>query len=174
LATVPRLAFVATEPPISPCPCPETEGDQAADTHIPFRIWTRPWAIPRWRAAGDHERHEPGGEGAVGMAERSDGDENIRQVSGCRHGGWRAMPSLSMQPRTGVRRRLRHAAAPCGPPVTPLACVVVKPVTTVTKRYIDDRLGKRFAIGWVPDTIVFMNAVPKASVGKFDKCAAAS
>jgi fatty-acyl-CoA synthase len=55
-----------------------------------------------------------------------------------------------------------------------LACVVVKPVTTVTKRYSDDRPGKRFAIGWVPDTIVFMNAVPKASVGKFDKCAAES
>jgi acyl-CoA synthetase (AMP-forming)/AMP-acid ligase II len=95
-------------------------------------------------------------------------------VSGGCHGGWRERPSVSLHERTGVRRRLRRTAAPCGSPVTPLACVVVKPVTTVTKRYIDDRLGKRFAIGWVPDTIVFMNAVPKASVGKFDKCAAAS
>jgi acyl-CoA synthetase (AMP-forming)/AMP-acid ligase II len=84
------------------------------------------------------------------------------------------MPSLSMQSRTGGASAAEACRGPLRPPATPLACVVVKPVTTVTKRYIDDRLGKRFAIGWVPDTIVFMNAVPKASVGKFDKCAAAS
>jgi hypothetical protein len=30
----------------------------------------------------------------VGKAERSDGDENIRQVSEYRHGGWRAGPSV--------------------------------------------------------------------------------
>jgi hypothetical protein len=56
---------------------------------------TRPCAIPKSCAAGGQKRHEAGGAGAVGRAERSDGDENFRQVSGCRHGGWRAMPSVS-------------------------------------------------------------------------------
>ena len=33
------------------------------------------------------KRHEAGGAGAGGRAERSDGDGNCRQVSGGRHGG---------------------------------------------------------------------------------------
>jgi hypothetical protein len=78
------------------------------------------------------------------------------------------MPSFSMRSRTGVRRRPRHATAPCGPPITPLACVVVKQGATVTTAHIDDHLGKRFAKWLVPDAIVFMDAVPKTSVGKFD------
>jgi hypothetical protein len=66
-----------------------------------------------------------GGEGAVGKAERSDGDENIRQVSKYRHGGWRERPSVSRRDCSGVRWRPRYAAGLCGPPITPLACVVV-------------------------------------------------
>jgi acyl-CoA synthetase (AMP-forming)/AMP-acid ligase II len=51
----------------------------------------------------------------------------------------------------------------------PLACVVVEPGATVTTAHIDDHLGKRFATWWVPDAMVFMDAVPKTSVGKVDK-----
>jgi fatty-acyl-CoA synthase len=51
----------------------------------------------------------------------------------------------------------------------PLACVVVKPGATVTKEQIYDHLGKNFAKWWMPDEIVFIDAVPKTSVGKFDK-----
>jgi fatty-acyl-CoA synthase len=50
-----------------------------------------------------------------------------------------------------------------------LACVVVKQGATVTTEHIDDHLGKRFAKWWVPDAMVFMDAVPKTSVGTFDK-----
>ncbi len=51
----------------------------------------------------------------------------------------------------------------------PLACVVVKPGATVTKEQIYDHLGKNFVKWWMPDDIVFIEAVPKTSVGKFDK-----
>ena len=44
-----------------------------------------------------------------------------------------------------------------------------QPGATVTTAHIDDHLGKRFAKWWVPDAMVFMDAVPKTSVGKFDK-----
>jgi acyl-CoA synthetase (AMP-forming)/AMP-acid ligase II len=81
------------------------------------------------------------------------------------------MPSFSRRSRTGVRRRPRHATAPCGPPITPLACVVVKQGATVTTEHIYAHLGKRFAKWWLPDEIVFMDTVPKTSVGKFDKTA---
>ena len=73
-----------------------------------------------------------------------------------------------MRSRTGVRRRPRYAATPCGPPITPLACGVVKQGATVTTAHIDDHLGTRFAKWWVPDALVFMDAVPKTSVGKCD------
>jgi hypothetical protein len=84
-----------------------------------------------------------------GRAKRSDGDENVRQVSGCRHCGGRAMPSVSLRERTGVRRRPRHAAAPCGSPITPLAGVVVTRGTTVTTAPIDapDLMGSRGGLG---------------------------
>jgi fatty-acyl-CoA synthase len=39
----------------------------------------------------------------------------------------------------------------------------------VTKEQIYDHLGKSFAKWWMPDDIVFIEAVPKTSVGKFDK-----
>lgn len=51
----------------------------------------------------------------------------------------------------------------------PLACVVIKQGATLTKEQIYDHLGKSFAKWWMPDDIVFIEAVPKTSVGKFDK-----
>lgn len=51
----------------------------------------------------------------------------------------------------------------------PLACVVAKPGATVTKEQVYAHLEKQFAKWWLPDDIVFIEAVPKTSVGKFDK-----
>ena len=51
----------------------------------------------------------------------------------------------------------------------PLACVVKKPGTELTKEMIYDHLLKQFAKWWMPDDILFIDAVPKTSVGKFDK-----
>lgn len=53
----------------------------------------------------------------------------------------------------------------------PLACVVPKPdyVGLVTKEEILDYLRPRIAKWWLPDDVVFIDAVPKTSVGKFDK-----
>src|SRR5262245_47971169 len=58
----------------------------ASKSRAAFR--PRPCAIPQSSTAGGHKRHAAGGEGAVGRAERSDGDENVRQVSAYRHVGW--------------------------------------------------------------------------------------
>src|SRR5678815_1989289 len=51
----------------------------------------------------------------------------------------------------------------------PLACIVVKPDAKVSKEQVYDFLGARFAKWWMPDDIVFIDQVPKTSVGKFDK-----
>jgi fatty-acyl-CoA synthase len=51
----------------------------------------------------------------------------------------------------------------------PLACVVKKPGADLTKELIYDHLEKHFAKWWMPDDIVFIESVPKTSVGKFDK-----
>lgn len=51
----------------------------------------------------------------------------------------------------------------------PLACVVLKPGHEATAREILDHVGTRFARWWVPDDVVFIQEVPKTSVGKFDK-----
>ncbi len=53
----------------------------------------------------------------------------------------------------------------------PLACVVPKPdfKNLLTKDEIYDHLRTRFAKMYLPDDIVFIEAVPKTSVGKFDK-----
>jgi fatty-acyl-CoA synthase len=51
----------------------------------------------------------------------------------------------------------------------PLACVVPRPGATLTKEQIYDHLGQNFAKWWMPDDIIFIEAVPKTSVGKFDK-----
>jgi fatty-acyl-CoA synthase len=53
----------------------------------------------------------------------------------------------------------------------PLACVVPKPEfkDKLTEREILDHLTPRVAKWWLPDEVVFIDAVPKTSVGKFDK-----
>ncbi len=53
----------------------------------------------------------------------------------------------------------------------PLACVVVKPdfKDGVTKAELLEHLHQRFDRMYVPDDIVFIDAVPRTSVGKFDK-----
>jgi fatty-acyl-CoA synthase len=53
----------------------------------------------------------------------------------------------------------------------PLACVVPKPEFKgqLTKQEILDYLTPRVAKWWLPDDVVFIEAVPKTSVGKFDK-----
>jgi fatty-acyl-CoA synthase len=51
----------------------------------------------------------------------------------------------------------------------PLACVVPKPGETVTKEEILAFLQDRFAKWWLPDDVVFLEVLPKTSVGKFSK-----
>lgn len=53
----------------------------------------------------------------------------------------------------------------------PLACVVPKPdfKAALTKKAIIEHLRPRFASWELPDDIIFIDAVPKTSVGKFDK-----
>ena len=51
----------------------------------------------------------------------------------------------------------------------PLACVVVKPGEELTKdellAFLDDKVAK----WWLPDDVVFVDEIPKTSVGKFSK-----
>jgi len=51
----------------------------------------------------------------------------------------------------------------------PLACVVVKPGETVTKDDVLNHLDGRISKWWIPDDVVFIDEVPKTSVGKFSK-----
>jgi fatty-acyl-CoA synthase len=51
----------------------------------------------------------------------------------------------------------------------PLACVVPKPGVTVEPKEIIDYLGDKLAKWALPDDVVLIEAVPKTSVGKFDK-----
>jgi len=51
----------------------------------------------------------------------------------------------------------------------PLACVVVKPGETLTKQEVLGYLDGRIAKWWTPDDVVFIDEVPKTSVGKFSK-----
>jgi len=53
----------------------------------------------------------------------------------------------------------------------PLACVVPKPdfVGQISKDEIIEYLRPRVAKWWLPDDVVFVEAIPKTSVGKFDK-----
>jgi len=53
----------------------------------------------------------------------------------------------------------------------PLACVVPKPEfkDKVSEKEILDHLTPRVAKWWLPDEVIFIDAVPKTSVGKFDK-----
>ncbi|MCU1374522.1 MAG: long-chain fatty acid--CoA ligase [Actinomycetia bacterium] len=51
----------------------------------------------------------------------------------------------------------------------PLACVVLKPGASVTKDEILAFLDGRVAKWWLPDDVVFVDEIPKTSVGKFSK-----
>ncbi len=51
----------------------------------------------------------------------------------------------------------------------PLACVVVRPGETLTREEVLDYLSGRVAKWWLPDDVVFIDEVPKTSVGKFSK-----
>jgi fatty-acyl-CoA synthase len=51
----------------------------------------------------------------------------------------------------------------------PLACVVCKPGETVTPDEIIEFLTPRVAKWWLPDDVVFIDELPKTSVGKFSK-----
>ncbi|TSI03998.1 long-chain fatty acid--CoA ligase [Lysinibacillus sp. BW-2-10] len=51
----------------------------------------------------------------------------------------------------------------------PLACVVLKEGKTATKEELISYLEGQFAKWWLPDDVVFINEIPKTSVGKFLK-----
>ena len=51
----------------------------------------------------------------------------------------------------------------------PLACVVVKPDASLTADELMEFLDGRVAKWWLPDDVVFIDEVPKTSVGKFSK-----
>jgi len=51
----------------------------------------------------------------------------------------------------------------------PVACVVVKPGEQLTKDEIMDFIRPKVAKWWLPDDIIFIDEVPKTSVGKFSK-----
>jgi fatty-acyl-CoA synthase len=51
----------------------------------------------------------------------------------------------------------------------PLACVAVKDGTTLTKEELNTFLETRVSKWWLPDDVVFIDEVPKTSVGKFSK-----
>jgi fatty-acyl-CoA synthase len=51
----------------------------------------------------------------------------------------------------------------------PLACVVVKPGEALTAEEVLEFLRPRVAKWWLPDDVVFIDEVPKTSVGKFSK-----
>jgi fatty-acyl-CoA synthase len=51
----------------------------------------------------------------------------------------------------------------------PLACVVVAEGAACTTDELCDHLSGRVAKWWIPDEFAFIDAVPKTSVGKFDK-----
>jgi fatty-acyl-CoA synthase len=53
----------------------------------------------------------------------------------------------------------------------PLACVVPKPdfKDSITREDIYETLRSRFSSMYLPDDVVFIEAIPKTSVGKFDK-----
>lgn len=51
----------------------------------------------------------------------------------------------------------------------PLACVVLRPGETLTKEELLAFLAPRVAKWWLPDDVVFLDALPKTSVGKIAK-----
>jgi fatty-acyl-CoA synthase len=51
----------------------------------------------------------------------------------------------------------------------PLACVVCAEGTTIDRDELREYLADKVAKWWLPDDVVIIDAVPKTSVGKFDK-----
>ena len=51
----------------------------------------------------------------------------------------------------------------------PLACVVVRPGETLSKEEVLAFLADKVAKWWLPDDVVFVDEIPKTSVGKFSK-----
>jgi fatty-acyl-CoA synthase len=51
----------------------------------------------------------------------------------------------------------------------PMACIVVRQGAELTPAEIKSFLGERVAKWWIPERWTFIEAVPKTSVGKFDK-----
>jgi fatty-acyl-CoA synthase len=51
----------------------------------------------------------------------------------------------------------------------PLACVVLEHGAELTLEELRDHLAARVAKWWLPDELAIIDAVPKTSVGKFDK-----
>jgi fatty-acyl-CoA synthase len=51
----------------------------------------------------------------------------------------------------------------------PVACVVKRPDQDVTKDELIEFLAPSFPKWWLPDDVVFVDEIPKTSVGKFDK-----
>ncbi len=51
----------------------------------------------------------------------------------------------------------------------PMACVVVRPGEELTKEELLEFLDGRVAKWWLPDDVVFIEEIPKTSVGKFSK-----
>jgi fatty-acyl-CoA synthase len=51
----------------------------------------------------------------------------------------------------------------------PLACVVLREGASCSPEELRDHLSDKVAKWWLPDEFVFIEAVPKTSVGKFDK-----
>ena len=51
----------------------------------------------------------------------------------------------------------------------PMACVVVRPGEELTKEELLEFLEPRVAKWWLPDDVVFIEEIPKTSVGKFSK-----
>ncbi len=51
----------------------------------------------------------------------------------------------------------------------PMACVVLKPGEELTKEEVLEFLEPRVAKWWLPDDVVFIDEIPKTSVGKFSK-----
>ncbi|HWC32398.1 MAG TPA: hypothetical protein VG709_04645 [Actinomycetota bacterium] len=51
----------------------------------------------------------------------------------------------------------------------PLACVVVRPGAEVTADELRAFIAPRFPKWWIPDRVEVVDAIPKTSVGKFDK-----
>jgi len=51
----------------------------------------------------------------------------------------------------------------------PLCCVVLRPDATATAQELRDFLATRVAKWWLPEHWTFIEAIPKTSVGKFDK-----